>query len=540
MGMRPALLLALAAAALAGQTLEFTVLAPAGVKPSGRLDGTIAYDPPGRQLFLFGGQDVTARNDVWVYSVDAGVWRELSPAGDKPAPRFGHTLNYDPVRRRLILFGGQATGFFSDLWAYDIAANRWSQLAPDGAGPSRRYGHSGVYDSVRDRVIVSHGFTDRGRFDDTWAYSLAQSRWDNLSPAGTVPLRRCLHHAAFDRAGNQMFLFGGCASGAGPCPLGDLWSLDLSASPPRWREIRGAPSPDPRQYYGVAFDERRRRLILHGGSGGQVFNDTWEFDPVAGSWEKLGIQAPPPRHRLQGEYAPGVETVFFFGGISGSQPVADLLALAVAQPPLVNAFSQSKGPQAPGALVTLYGAALGPQAGVVASIDPATGRLPEQLAGTSVRVNGFPAPMLYAQAGQLNFQLPYEIPDGPANVEVSVNGAPKPVLTLPVAATAPGLHGAAYRTANVLTLYATGACRTNPPSATGALSADPFPRPAAAITLRLGGREARILFAGIAPGTAGVLQINAEIPEGLALGPAVEAVLRAGEAATTATLQVVE
>ena len=48
----------------------------------------------------------------------------LTPAyGPKPAARFGHTLVLDSVRRRLILFGGQAAGFFNDTWAYDIAAN---------------------------------------------------------------------------------------------------------------------------------------------------------------------------------------------------------------------------------------------------------------------------------------------------------------------------------------------------------------------------------------------------------------------------------
>lgn len=539
--MRTAMLLAgLAMAALHGQTLEFTTLSPRGAQPSARIDGTIAYHPPGRQLFLFGGQDTTARNDLWAFSVDTREWRELSPAGDKPPARFGHTLNYDPVRGRLLLFGGQSTGFFSDLWAYDIAGNRWSQLAPDAAGPSRRYGHSAVYDSARDRLIVSHGFTDRGRFDDTWAFNLAQPGWANLSPAGALPLRRCLHHAVFDRAGNQMFLFGGCASGAGPCPLGDLWSLDLSASPPRWREIRTAPSPDPRQYYGVAFDERRRRMVLHGGSGNQVFNDTWEFDPAAGLWEKLGIQAPSPRHRLQGEYAPGVETIYFFGGIAGSLPTADLLALSVAQPPLVNAFSQSKGAQAPGALATLYGSGLGPATGVVAQLDAATGRLPELLGGVSIRVNGFPAPLLYAQAGQLNFQIPYEIPVGPASVEVRVNGVAKPVVVVPIAAASPGLHGAAYRTANVLTFYATGVGRTNPPSPTGALSTEPYPQPLGAVGLRIGGREARILFAAIAPGTAGVLQVNAEIPGGIALGASVEAALRIGDSESTATVLIVE
>ena len=191
-------ILPLFATLLYSQQLQISTVEPVGPGPSARFDGTIAYDPSSNALFLFGGEDTTARNDLWAFSVEAGQWRQLSPQGDKPDPRFGHTLNYDPVRRRLIVFGGQAAGFYSDVWAYDIATNQWARLADNGAGPSRRYGHSGVLDSARNRIVISHGFTDRGRFDDTWAFDLASNRWLDISPSSGRPLRRCLHHAGSD------------------------------------------------------------------------------------------------------------------------------------------------------------------------------------------------------------------------------------------------------------------------------------------------------------------------------------------------------
>lgn len=102
-----------------------------------------------------------------------------------------------------------------------------------------------MLDSARDRMIISHGFTDEGRFDDTWALNLSTNRWQDISPSSNRPLRRCLHHAVLDAEGNQMLLYGGCASGFGPCPLGDLWSFDLTTQ--RWTERSGGLKPPERR-----------------------------------------------------------------------------------------------------------------------------------------------------------------------------------------------------------------------------------------------------------------------------------------------------
>lgn len=174
MKLRTLLLGTIASVSVWAQALTYSQLEAEGAKPSARFDGTIAYDPEAGRIFLFGGSGATgALNDLWVYSLAQRRWAELKPEGGLPRPRLGHTLLLDPVRKRLVLFGGQGSGFFSDTWSYDLAGNQWRQLEADGAGPSRRYGHSGIYDMARDQMIVSHGFTDAGRFDDTWAFDLS-------------------------------------------------------------------------------------------------------------------------------------------------------------------------------------------------------------------------------------------------------------------------------------------------------------------------------------------------------------------------------
>ncbi|MBI3471973.1 MAG: hypothetical protein HY013_11515 [Candidatus Solibacter usitatus] len=490
----------LTCAAAFGQGLWYSRLAPGAAAPSPRADGVIVYDPQDRRLWMFGGLDNGPRNDLWVYSIQRQEWSEVTPSGTKPPARFGHTMILDPARRRLVVFGGQAGGFFSDTWAYNLERNSWSQLAPDNAGPSRRYAHSGVYDAPRDRMIVSHGFTGAGRFDDTWAFDLAGERWTDISPSSGRPLRRCLHHAVVDPANNQMLLYGGCASGFGPCPLGDLWSFDLLTH--RWSERSGGNQPAPRQHYGMAFDSRRSRLVLFGGGGDRGdLNDTWEYD---NGWSQIAPEGdtPSPRSRHQAAYAPDLGVLFFFGGRSLAGSGNELFAL-VPRPRLAavrNAFSGQGGAVAPGEIVSLYGETLGSD-------------------GVSVTASGIPGKVLFASGAQINAQVPPSLaPLTEADFVVTYLGAASAPERVRVVASHPGIFPRVFNQdgstnsgtnaaslGSIVVMFATGV-------------AEP-------VELRIGGRLAELLYAGPAPEAPGVFQINARVPEGLGPDDSVPVVL---------------
>lgn len=540
----------LAAAGLSGQT--YVVLPSAGARPSPRIDPPLAYDPNSRRVYLFGGQDESNRNDLWAYALDSRSWTQLNPQGAIPAARFGHTLVFDAERRRLIVFGGQAaTGFLSDTWAYDIADGQWQQLSRSGAGPTERYGHSAIYDAPRNRLIVSHGFTNAGRFDDTWAYDLKLEKWQNLSPTGERPLKRCLHHAVYDARNDQMLLYGGCSSGFGPCPQDDLWALDLKKL--QWRDLTRSPRPTGRQWYGAAFDSTRGRLVVFGGSqGGGTLSDTWEYDTASLAWSPAALsgEAPAGRSRHEGVYVPDLAAALFFGGRTSQGATNELLAFAMPAKPRIasggagNAFSADRSAVAPGEVVSIFGEGLGPVAGVSSSFD-AAGKLPVSLAGVSVSFNGVAAPLYFAQAGQVNAQAPYEIAGQAfADVAVSYNGLTSATERVLLAPSHPGVFprlfnqdGTVNSPANpaaprsVVVLFATGQGVTRPASQTGKVAAAPYPEPAEPVVLRIGGRPAELLFAGQAPGTAGVIQINARLPEGLTPG-VLPVVLTIGAAAS--------
>ncbi len=87
-------------------------------------------------MILFGGFDAsdTPLGDTWAYDPVANSWTELHPSGGSPPARIGHSMVYDPVARRVMMFGGsaQAGAAFGDTWAYDAGANSWTELQPKG------------------------------------------------------------------------------------------------------------------------------------------------------------------------------------------------------------------------------------------------------------------------------------------------------------------------------------------------------------------------------------------------------------------------
>lgn len=544
--MRPALALLLFAFGLLAQPLEYSLLPPNGTAPSPRIDGTVAYDAANRRILLFGGDDGRARNDLWSYSLTEQRWQALTPTGTAPAPRFGHTAILDPEGRQLVIFGGQASGFFSDVWAYQIDTNSWRQLAPEQAGPSRRYGHSAIYDPARRRMVVSHGFTSSGRFDDTWAFNLTNNTWRDISPTSGRPLRRCLHHAVLDSANQRMLLFGGCASGFGPCPLNDLWAFDLVNG--GWRQIQ-ASGPSGREHYGVAFEDSTARMLLFSGSQGT--NDTWAFDARTNRWEELRPPGTPlARSRHQGVALEGRGSVAFFGGSASVGRTNELWLLGSAagtnRPRLeatgiVNAFSGTNGGVAPGEAVSLYGTLLAPNP-LTFGFDAATGTLPFSGPGVEVRVNGILAPLYFISPEQINLQVPYELEGAPdAEFVVTVNGQRSEPVRLPLRPANPGLVTRAWNQdgslnsesnpaapGSIIVLYGTGQGVTVPASRTGAPPQNGiYPNPAAPLQVLVSGQPAEVLFQGQAPGTTGIFQINARLPQS-ATGPA-DARVRIGD-----------
>ena len=105
---------------------------------------------------------------------------------------------------------------------------------------------------------------------------------------------------------------------------------------------------------------------------------------------------------------------------------------------LVNLATQQPSPIAPGTIMTLLGEQLGPDAGVPFTLQD--GRMPFNIAGASVTVDGAPAPVLYAQGSQINFIAPWSLRTDGAKVPICVTmNTANSCLYAATAAVAPGL-----------------------------------------------------------------------------------------------------
>jgi uncharacterized protein (TIGR03437 family) len=226
--------------------------------------------------------------------------------------------------------------------------------------------------------------------------------------------------------------------------------------------------------------------------------------------------------------------------------VAVMHAATPAISSVVNSASFASGTLAPGSLGTIFGSSLASTTAVAPGFP-----LPTTLGSATVYVNDLPAPILYASAGQINFQVPWTTTAGPGSVVVIVSGAVSNFSSMQIAPAAPGLfdnvRSSAWAAAQpvhageYITIYGTGLGPVNNPPATGlALPDAGIATMQTAPTVTIGGVQATVSFAGLAPPgqnpfySAGVYQINALVPPNTPTGNAVPVVVSAGGAQSNA------
>lgn len=325
---------------------EWVQLKTGGPTPPHRSRATAIYDPQAHRLVIFGGTSPLGNlNDIWALDLRTYQWSDLTPLSDGPAPkpRLTPSAVYDPGGHRMLMWSGQGDeGFFNDLWAFDLRQGAWAELSPVAAGPNPRYGTVSAFDPVSGDMAIFAGFTDKGRYGDTWRYAGASGVWTRIFES-EGPGLRCLHSASFDRQGRRMIVYGGQRSG----PLDDTWAFDFAAN--TWTDLTPEERPPGRMFTAQVYDPFHHRILLIGGNlGGQVrTNEVWAFELKSNTWQLLApLGAPPPER--DGAVAVLVESegrvVVFGGGGSGVTLYNDTWALEGISPPVPTAVAQAGGP----------------------------------------------------------------------------------------------------------------------------------------------------------------------------------------------------
>lgn len=278
--------------------------------PPGRLLGSLVERTGTGRMLLFGGvssscatPSVTVwHQDLWEWSGDR--WTELV-TGAGPSGRYSPGFAEDRLRQRVVLVGGMGSGFqpIRDVWIYE---NGWAaqetSLTPTGA----RYGHRVVFDPVRSRMVLFGGDADGNPNDagyarDTWEWNgLATQAWVQRTPTNS-PTARKDFALVYDRNLSKVLLYGGYADDGVIPPdfgtrinaqtYGDVWTWDGT----NWLRLSDPPTAMGSRHLAHAFyDTVRQRTVISGGqrvaSGVyQDLDDTWEFDGT--SWTLVNSPA---------------------------------------------------------------------------------------------------------------------------------------------------------------------------------------------------------------------------------------------------------
>jgi hypothetical protein len=342
-----------------GATPAWTEFWPSGTPPAARWYHSTIYDPVGGRMIVCGGTSTSSTKPGDTYALDlaSSSWSFLWPTENLPAARSSHTAIYDPVRDRMIVYGGVtnsgASVYTDDVWTLSLSVDpEWTRiLEQTSTGPIYGGGSSAIYDPVRDQMIVFGGYCagapNYGYSNDVWTLNLSGApSWHRRSPLGPLPGVRCSHSAIYDPVRDRLLVFGGYYVFSGY--LHDVWALSLSGTM-AWTQLH--PSgylPQGRAGHVAAYDPLRDRMLIFGGAYGTStsFDDTWALSLAdTSTWTLLTPTGPAPQRSSEpGFYDPIRDRLVVFGYSWGSSMLNDVRALSLADPPSWSTLSPAGAP----------------------------------------------------------------------------------------------------------------------------------------------------------------------------------------------------
>jgi len=284
----------------------------------------VAFDSQRQVTVFFGGENsltyVRPTSETWEWN--GSVWT-MRNSGQAPARADG-AMAYDSDRGVCVMFGGGTNVFinetpFNDTWEWNgsVWTLRQGNDASATTQPPPMEKPMLVYDSVRRRTVLlgssEHIGSEVKPVTRTW-------EWDgnSWSVHSSAPDPRRGSAMAFDPIRRVTVLFGGYSEDSF-ADLNDTWTWDGTI----WRLAAVISAPVPRCEHAMAFDVRRKVLVLFGGFDGDItapLNDTYEWD--GSSWtylpnaDTLGMTG---RRLHKMWYETGQQRVMVFGGTVSSR-----------------------------------------------------------------------------------------------------------------------------------------------------------------------------------------------------------------------------
>jgi uncharacterized protein (TIGR03437 family) len=279
----------------------------------------------------------------------------------------------------------------------------------------------------------------------------------------------------------------------------------------------------------------------------------------SGTWEPRNSSSAVTIVAQGQETLPALRGSAQVGGGLQANPLVPVIDAGGVVSAASNAVRQ---PLAPGSYISVYGKNLSLSSNLATTLP-----LQTQLGGTQVILAGKALPLIFAGNGQINAIVPFDTPVNTQQQlivqEAASLSVPEPVV---LSATQPAVftqdnsgsglgvivgfkadHSASFvidhthpvSAGDVLVIYATGLGAVDQPVAVGTAGPSlPLANTVNTVTATVGGQNASVAFAGLAPGLT-VYQVNVVVPNGVAPGSNVPVVLiQAGQQSLPVTIAV--
>lgn len=270
--------------------------------------------------------------------------------------------------------------------------------------------------------------------------------------------------------------------------------------------------------------------------GNGAWSGTWAPQSLNGASVTVSVAAQTTSPALSGA-----------AQISGSV-TANSSTPSVSSVGVVSAASYSNAAVAPGSFISIFGSNLATGLTSSASLP-----LDTMLGGTFALIGDQQLPLQFTSGGQINAIVPYNVPvNATQQLLIVQNNAYSVPQPLSIATAQPAVftqnqsgQGAGIivvvkpdqtqflataatpaSSGDALVIYCAGLGAVSPSVATGsAAPASPLSETVNATTVTIGGQAAQVLFSGLAPGFAGLYQVNAVVPSGIASSANVPVIL---------------
>lgn len=219
-------------------------------------------------------------------------WSRLAPMSIDPLsvciPTEGHSLTRHGGNM-ILKFGGANNKNLklNNVYSFDIDAMVWSRRTGLGQLPIGRVGHGAAAIGANlSRLLIFGGTSRNGRLNDVHTFNVESNVWSPVTCSGMYPTPRARHGMA--ALGDSTFIFGGREGYHYLYAnyFNDLHCLNSTRS--EWIKIAPRGNVPPVRS-GCAMQVLSDRLLfVHGGYDEKnYFSDTWIFDIVSESWQRL-------------------------------------------------------------------------------------------------------------------------------------------------------------------------------------------------------------------------------------------------------------